>query len=351
MLDTVPRRSERPPRRKRLRVGRLVVLLIALGLVVAVLAGGVYYEWATGASGPQKPLVVTIPTGASGADVAALLKKEGVIRSTLAFRVLAKLRHASSGFQAGKYRLQTNMTISAVLEALKKGPFVETVRATFPEGLTVKETARRVEDQLGINASAFVKAATNGKWTLSPYLPEGTGTVEGFLYPSTYDFFKNATADDVVQRLLSQFKTEVAALPWGNAKALGLSDYEIVTVASLIEAETRFDVDRPKVAAVIYNRLKQGMHLEFDTTIQYALGKRKAKITFDDLKVKSPYNTYLHGGLPPTPITSPRLASLAAALNPAKADYLYFLAIDDAGHEKFTSSYAEFLQLKKKYLG
>jgi len=332
-------------------VGRLLVLLIALGLVVAVVAGGVYYEWATGASGPQKPLVVTIPIGATGSQVATLLKKDGVIRSVLAFRVLAKLRHFSSGFQAGQYRLKTNMTISAVLGALRQGPFVETVRATFPEGLTVKEMASRAHDQLGVKTSDFVKSATSGTWSLPPYLPGGEKTVEGFLFPSTYDFFKGASADDVIRRLIAQFKTEAAPLPWGNAKALGMSDYEIVIVASLIEAETRFDVDRPKVAAVIYNRLRRGMHLELDTTVQYALGKPKPKLTFDDLKVKSPYNTYLHPGLPPTPIKSPGVASLAAALNPANANYLYFLAIDAAGHEKFTSSYSEFRQLKKKYLG
>jgi UPF0755 protein len=339
------------PRRKRLGSGRLVLLLVVLGLIASVIAGGVYYEWATGASGQQKPLVLTIPSGATGAEVAALLKKEGVIRSALAFKVLAKLRHASSDFQAGKYRLRTNMTISAVLAALKQGPFVETVRATFPEGLTVKEMASRAHDQLGIKASDFVKSATSGKWKLAPYLPAGTKTVEGLLYPSTYDFFKGASADDVIQRLLTQFKTEATALPWSNAKALGMSDYDIVTIASMIEAETKFDVDRPKVAAVIYNRLRKGMALEIDATIQYALGKTKPKLTYDDLKVKSPYNTYTHQGLPPTPITSPSLASLTAALNPAKADYLYYLTTDAAGHEKFTSSYQEFLQLKKKYLG
>ncbi len=331
-------------------MGRLIFLLLIVGLVVAIVAGGLYYEWATGASGPQKRIDLTIPSGATGAQVADLLKKEGVIRSTFAFRLSAKFRGFSAGFQAGQYRLLTNMSVSAVLAALKRGPFAETVRATFPEGITVKEMAQKVESQLGIPAATFLASATSGRWKLPPYLPAHTKTVEGFLYPSTYDFFKDATAEDVVRRLLDQFQTESTKAPWSNAKKLGLTDYQVVVVASIIEAETKFDADRPNVAAVIFNRLKKGMPLESDATVEYALGTRKPKLTFADLKVKSPYNTYLHTGLPPTPICSPRLSSLEAALGPAKAGYLYFVA-DSEGHDHFASSYQEFLQLKRKYLG
>jgi len=348
VLDTLPRRSDRP-RRSRFRFGRLIVLLLILGLVGVVVAGGVYYEWVTGASGPQRQIVVTIPSGATGAEVADLLKKEGVIRSTLGFRLVSRLRHFSSGFQAGEYRLLTNMPVSAVLAALKRGPFVETVRATFPEGLTLKETATRAEDQLGIKAATFLKSATSGRWKVDPYLPHSSKTLEGFLYPSTYDFFKDATADDVIRRLVSQFRTEAAKLPWDNASKLGLTDYQVVILASIIEAETRFDADRPNVAAVFLNRLAKDMPLESDATIEYALGNRKPKLTFADLKVKSPFNTYTHQGLPPTPICSPRLSSLEAALNPAKVGYLYFVA-DSDGHDHFATTYEQFLSLKNKYL-
>ena len=339
----------------------VVLLALLLVLVGVVVAGGTYYEWAVGASGAQKPIVVTIPHGATGSDVGGILKEQGVIRSTLAFRVLARFRGFSGGFQAGRYHLKTNMSVSDVLAALKEGPFLESIRATFAEGWSVDRVAQRAHDALGINAKQFVKAANSGSYSVDDLLPPGTKTVEGFLFPSTYDFFKGATADGVIRRLLSQFQVEAAKLPWDNAKALGLSKYQVVVVASMIEREAKLDPDRPKVAAVIYNRLKKGMALQIDATILYGLEREGRPlsqcgtppavcVTNADLKVESPYNTYIHPGLPPTPIDSPSFASLVAALTPAKADYLYYVS-DSAGANHFASTYAEFLALKRKYLG
>jgi peptidoglycan lytic transglycosylase G len=348
-LDTLAQRSGRPERGSRRR-GLIVLLAFVLVMVGLAVAAGGYYEWAVGASGPQRPVSITIPSGATGSDVANLLKKEGVIRSTLGFRLLAKVRHFSSGFEAGRYNLKTNMPVSNVLDALKAGPVVQSLRVTFPEGYRLSQMAQRVKDKLGIKSSTFTKSADSGRWTLDPYLPAGTNTVEGFLFPSTYDFLKDSKATDVIQRLLQEFDKQAKTLSWTNAKALGVTDYEVVVIASLIEREARFDADRPKIAAVIYNRLKKGMPLEIDATIQYALGSW-APITIPDRQVDSPYNTYLHAGLPPTPIASPGLASLTAALNPAKANYLYYVVIDAAGHHGFTNSYAEFVKLKNKYKG
>ena len=348
MLETLERRSERP--RRRSRRGLVILLALFLLLVGVVAAGGAYYEWAVGASGPQTPIVLTIPAGATGSDVAKLLKDNGVIRSSLAFKLRSKFGGFSGGFEAGRYRLTTNMRIDDVLQVLKKGPFVDTLRVTFPEGYTVKQVAARAHEKLPISRSDFVASATSGKWTLGNYLPSGTKTVEGFLFPSTYDFFKDAKADDVITRVLQEFDKQAQSLPWTTATKLGVTNYEVVIVASLIEREAKFDTDRPHVAAVIYNRLKKGMALQFDSTIQYALGSPKLKLTFKELQVDSPYNTYLHTGLPPTPIDSPGVNSLAAALAPSDAGYLYFVA-DSNGHDHFTSSYQEFLTLKKKYLG
>jgi UPF0755 protein len=344
MLDTLPKRSERPTRRRGLLVLLSVVILMAL---VAGAIGG-FYGWATGASGPQRKVVLLIPRGATGAQVADMLKNKGVIRSGFAFRVLARFRGFRHGFEAGKYTsLTTNMTIPNVLAALRKGPLVEEVSVGFPEGLTITGAAARASEVLGFSESAFVKAATSGRFSLSPYLPPGTKTVEGFMFPDTYDFLKDATTRDVIQRLLRQFRSVAsreALQP--RARALGYTPYEVVIVASLVEREARFPEDRPKIAAVIYNRLKKGMLLQVDATVEYALGRHKQKLTFADLKVKSLYNTYLHAGLPPTPIASPGLASLEAALAPAKADYLYYVVVDKAGHHYFTASYQDFLNHK-----
>ncbi len=350
MLETTPRRERRHERRRGLVILLVLILVVGGPLVV----GGGWWFWATGSAGAHERLVIQIPSGASGSQVADLLKEKGVIRSSTAFRLLAKFRHQSGGFEAGTYTtLATNMTPEQALTALEGGPLPKkTIKATFPEGLTVAQTAQRAQDELGILRKDFVTAATSGTWTLPPYLPKDEKTLEGFLYPQTYDFEAGVDANDTIKRLLDEFVTATKDLPWDNYKKLGLkSRYQVVIVASMIEREAKFDEDRGKIATVIYNRLKKGMPLQIDATVEYALGTYKPKLTFQDLKVDSPYNTYLHTGLPPTPIASPGLASIEAALSPTPGDWLYYVVIDAAGHHGFASTYSEFLRLKNQYKG
>jgi UPF0755 protein len=300
--------------------------------------------------------VIQIPAGASGSQVAELLKDKGIIRSATAFRLLAKFRHETGGFEAGTYTsLATNMTPEQALNALKADgqPLPKkTIKATFPEGLTVAQTAQDAQNDLGVVRKDFLAAATSGTWKLPPYLPKGTKTLEGFLYPNTYQFDAGVDATGLITRLLAEFTSATKDLPWDNYKKLGLKNrYEVVIVASMIEREAKFEEDRGKIATVIYNRLKKGMPLQIDATVEYALGTYKPKLTFDDLKVNSPYNTYLHSGLPPTPIASPGLASIEAALSPTPGDWLYYVVIDAAGHHGFASTYSAFLKLKNQYKG
>jgi UPF0755 protein len=346
MLETLPKRAERPPKEHRRRRGLIILAAFIALLAIVAFAAGSWYVNATGASGPQTPVVITIPAGATGSQVAELLKENDVIRSTFAFKIQVKFRGFSHGFQAGQYNLTTNMTVSAVLAALKKGPSVESVSVTFPEGYSVAEFAARAEEELGIPAADFIKAATTGKLLLPPYLPKGKSTVEGFLFPDTYEFLKDTTAASVIEKLLAQFNQVAGTLPWDQAATLHVSKYGIVVIASMIEEEAKFDEDRAKIAAVIFNRLAAGMPLQIDATIEYALGKHKTKLTARDLKIDSPYNTYVHTGLPPTPISSPGEASLSAALNPVKANYLYYVVCDALGHHAFTDNYDDFLKLK-----
>jgi UPF0755 protein len=351
MIETRPKIAERPPGRRRRR-GLIILLVLILLLAGTAAALGGYYTWAIGASGPQRPVNLVIPPGATGDEVAELLKEHEVIRSPLAFRIFSRFRGLSSGFQAGRYELTTNMAVEDVIEVLKTGPIVDSVRVTFPEGYIVPQMAERAREGLGIKRSAFVRLAESGDYALEPYLPEGTSTVEGFLFPSTYDFLKDVDADIVIQRLLEEFAQQVEALPWENAKELGLTPYEVVVVASMIEKEARIQEDRPKIAAVIYNRLKIDMQLGIDATVRYAVGKPTEPLTQSDLDVDSPYNTRKVAGLPPTPIASPGLAAIEAALNPAKVDYLYFLVVDpDSGKHEFTTTYEEFLRLKDQAQG
>jgi UPF0755 protein len=305
------------------------------------------YRYATGASGPSRPVAVEIPEGATAEDVGAILEDAGVIRSSLAFRLVAQLRGVGSSLQAGSYSLLTNLTVSEVFDVLDDGPVVKTVTATFPEGLEVGEAAVVASESLGVDEGAFREVATSGQFTVPPYLPQGVGTVEGFLFPKTYEFPAMVDEHAVINRLLDQFEQEADSLDWSSAEDLGLSPYEVVVVASLIEREARVPGDRAKVSAVIHNRLREGMPLQIDATVQYALPEGNRLLTEEDYGFKSPYNTYLHPGLPPTPIASPGLASLRAALEPADADYLYFLVVDEeTGRHAFTDTYQEFLRLK-----
>ncbi len=324
--------------------------LLAFLLVLVVLAGGAFafYRYSTGASGPSRPVAIEIPSGATASDVGRILEDAGVVRSDLAFRVAAGLEGVGASLQAGRYDLRTNMTVDQAIAVLGAGPLgEETVTVTIPEGLEVEEIAAEVGGTLVFEAGTFVEAATNGEHVLPPYLPEGTESLEGFLFPKTYEFDPKADPEQVIATLLAQFEEEASTLDWGRAKALGLSPYEVVIAASLIEREARAAEDRAKVSAVIHNRLEEGMALQIDATVQYALPEKNRLLTLEDYEFESPYNTYLHPGLPPTPIASPGLASLEAALNPADEDYLYFVVVDpETGAHEFAETYDEFLDLK-----
>ena len=323
--------------------------LLAFLVVLALVGGGIFaYRWATGApEGPSRPVAFEVRQGWTLSRIADELVAADVIRSSIGFRVAA--RGVEDEIQAGDYELRTNMTPGQVLAVLRAGPIIETVSLTVPEGLELREVAGVVAEDLGLDAKRFEEAATSGEFSLPPYLPEGTDTVEGFLFPKTYELSPEVTEEDVITRLLTQFEEEAAGLDWGNAKQLGLSPYEVVVVASLIEREARVAEDRTKISAVIHNRLREGMPLQIDATVQYALPEENRELTFEDYEYDSPYNTYLHAGLPPTPIASPGAASLDAALNPADEDYLYFVVVDpESGAHEFAETYEEFLRLKEQ---
>ncbi len=225
----------------------------------------------------------------------------------------------ASEIRAGTYTLTRGMDLDQIMVVLTSPPpKVPTVNVLIPPGYRLTQIAARVQQALGIPQKAFLDAANSGDYALEPYLPKGTSTVEGFLFPETYRFAKQGTtADEVITRLLDQFRSEAQGLPWENAKSLGVTPYQIVVIASMIEEEAKIDADRPKIAAVIYNRLAKGMTLGIDATVGYIDPDPSNGLTDADLAIDSPYNTRLNPGLPPTPIASPWTASLRAALEPA----------------------------------
>jgi UPF0755 protein len=342
------------PERGRHRRGRrgLKLLIAFLVLVAAVgVSGFTYYRWCQGGSGPQRAVTLTIPKGASGGDVVSMLQDRGVIRCGLVSRIELKRRDVA--FEAGTYQLTTHMTLDDAIAVLERGPGEPpSVRFTIPEGWRLTQIAERADEVLGIPKSDFLDAATSGTYALEPYLPAGTPFPEGFLFPNTYRFATTGvTADDVIRTMLNQFGSQARALPWAKAKRLGVSDFQVVTIASMIEREARVTKDRAKIAAVIYNRLKVGMTLGIDATLQYVDPDPSDGLTDADLAIDSPYNTRLHTGLPPTPIASPGLASLQAALQPADVNFLYYVLCGADGHHAFARTYDQFLQLKASCLG
>lgn len=338
-----------PPRRRRARLtplGKLVVFLLVLLVPLGGL--GLYAKNVSGGSGAGRPVAVVIEPGSSASEIADTLEKAGVIKAAWLFRLYSRIKGTAKNLKPGEYEFRTNMSYAAVVTILEKGPAIEITRVSLPEGKTVRETAR-IMAEAGFTAEQFLTEATNGKHATT-YLPKGSKNLEGFLFPKTYDFEEGTTAAQAVDRLLSQFQKETASLDWTRASKLGVTPYQIVIIASLIEREARVPQDRAKIARVIYNRIARGMRLQIDATVQYAIfldtGSYKNPLLTDDYGYRSRYNTYQIDGLPPAPIASPGLASLQAALNPADGKWLYYVLINDKGEHGFANTYDEFVRLK-----
>jgi len=332
---------------------------VALGLVFLLLVGGAivagirYYAWCQGASGPQRPLSFTVPEGATGGEVVTALHEEGVIRCGTVSTWLLRTSGLQDQILAGTYDLTTNMVPEDAFKALTEPPPpVPTVRLTIPEGYRLTQIADRVAEVVGIPAARFLRAADDGSWSLPPYLPDGEGSLEGFLFPQTYQIVKGTRDPDaVIQRLLDEFRTEAEGLNWDNAEKLGVTPYEAVIIASMIEKEAKVPKDRPLIAGVIYNRLREGMTLGIDATLLYDDPTPDGQLSSSDLESDGPYNTRRNPGLPPTPIASPGLASLESALNPAKTDYLYYVLCGADGHHEFSVTYEQHLANVQRCLG
>ena len=317
----------------------LLAVLVAFALVVGV-AGLWYSRQANPPGSPGAKVSVTFPPGSSTAYIAAVLDQKKVITSARLFRYYLRIK-GSGPFQAGDYTFRTHESFGAAAAILSKGPTVVVNRLTIPEGYTIKQIAAQVGKLPNHSADRFMAVATSGE-IRSRYEQPGSNNLEGLLFPDTY--FVRPTDDEkaILQRMVSQFETRAAAAGVdAAATSVGISPYQSIIVASMIEREAKIDEDRGKVAQVIYNRLHKNMLLQIDATVVYALGGDKTRVLFSDLKVQSPYNTYLYKGLPPTPISSPGAAALHAALNPTPGTWLFYVVVDAQGHHAFANTEAE----------
>jgi UPF0755 protein len=335
------------------RRGKLVVTLVVLFVLgSALLLGGEIYLHSVGyfgASAPGPAVQVTIPKGASASQIGAILVSKGVIKSSFGFRLAAYLKGGAEKIEAGTYVLHKGLTAPDALSALQHTAAQQSfVTVTFPEGSWLKDFGTILERDTGISGHSFVSLATSGK-VRSRYEPATVNTLEGLLFPSTYQVVGSDSAKSVLDRLVTEFEKQAATIDFSAAATQGYSPYQVITVASMVEAEAKVDADRPRIAEVIYNRLKAGMPLGIDATVDYAIGHHVTELTKSDLAIDSPYNTRLNAGLPPTPIGAPGLSSLKAAGNPAQGDLMYYVLADCSGHHAFASTYAQFLQDKAAY--
>lgn len=325
-------------------VAALVVVGLAVVFGLKSLGGGTSdYEGA--GSGTA---VVVVAKGDSLREIGRSLAAAGVVATESAFVDAASADSRAESIAPGSYQLRSAMSGEEAL-ALMLDPASRVVKkVAVPEGWRFEKTVTAAAKGTGISEDALRESLSRaGSLGLPSY---AEGNVEGFLFPATYEFGPDVTADDVVSAMLARFDQAASDADLeAAATAKGLTPLEVITVASLVQGESSTE-DYDKVARVIYNRLKAGMRLQFDSTVNYALGSTDLQLSADQLATDSPYNTYRNKGLPPGPINSPGDAAIQAALNPATGTWLYFVATDPANKiTEFATSYDDFLALKRKF--
>ena len=310
----------------------------AAALGAAIAARGAWIAWMIfSAPLPLRATTVVIAEGSGVGSIADQLYRQGVLKHPTALRLLALLRGASSQLHAGEYVFPAHQSADAILRRLLIGGVAPYARVTIPEGFTARQIAQRLA------AAGLGDDRTYERLFLhTPLTIDGQRTVnmEGFLFPDTYEFDRHASPRENAARMVAEFVRMLPPDAAKRARTLGMTVPQVVTVASLIEREAKVDGERALMAGIYYHRLRMGMPLEVDATIEYALPAHHAVLTYHDLAVGSPYNTYRHGGLPPTPIANPGLASLRAAFEPQASPFLYYV-YRGQGHHAFARTLAE----------
>ena len=284
-------------------------------------------------------------------EIAQQLEDKGIIEYSFLFKIFSKLSTAEEKITPGTYTLSSHLDYRAIVTNLKEveGP-LKTVRVTIPEGRNMMETFQLLEENGVCDVDVLLECASNYEFDYHFLNPDKLGTekrLEGFLFPDTYEFYVDSDPEDAIEKFLDNFERRVKEHMYLKADEMGYTFDEIMTIASMIEMEAATDSERTTISSVIYNRLKSYdfPRLQIDATVQYALGEHKDALSYDDLQVDSPYNTYLYEGLPPGPISNPGIVSIGAALNPDSTNYYYYALSTDGTHKFFTyySSFQEFV--------
>jgi UPF0755 protein len=373
-LEPLPRRTvahpgrRRPPKRRTPRrptrssytkatggfAGRRILAVVGLALIgLALYAINATFQPFHG--DPEGSVAVTIPPNTDVGEIGRLLAEQGVVDSGTFFRINATVTGRRGGLKPGDYELTRNMSNGAAIEALTQGPEVKVVPTfsiTIPEGRARSEVVPLVEDNGKVRGdyerATESRAAVRRARELG--LPRGSRNLEGFLFPATYELVDPSPARDLVAKQLDAFESYFSEINLRRARRANLTPYDVVIIASMVEREAQLDRERPLVAAVIWNRLQDGMTLGIDATIRYAEDNWTEPLRQSELDRDTPYNTRINRGLPPTPIGNPGQASLEAAANPAREDYLFYVVKPGTcGEHAFSSTDAQFQRDLARY--
>ncbi|WP_432358472.1 endolytic transglycosylase MltG [Sporosarcina sp. UB5] len=354
--------------RKEVKIVRRIVFIVALVLIIGGLIGGrAVYKYISEALQPVDPkseevIEVEIPIGSGLTSISEILEAKGLVKDAKIFKYYAKFNNESQ-FQAGSYGLTKAMTLDELIESLKTGKVYRTplFTMTIPEGLTLDQIAAIVEKRTGIQKKEFLDYVNDEQTIVDlmgryPHVltDEILGEdvrypLEGYLFPATYPFYEEKpTVQTVVTTMLNATSDNITPY-FAFLESEGKSVHWLLTFASLLEREATAKTDRETIASVFYNRMDEGMPLQTDPTVLYALGVHKDRVLYADLEVQDPYNTYVHTGLPPGPIANAGRSSIEAVVDPSITDYFYFLA-DKEGNNHFAKNYDEHLKNRREFL-
>lgn len=342
-----------PPSRHRRTWGRRIAALVSVGIAALMIVTSIVLlrgsdETTDFAGEGTGEVTVVVSRGDTLTEIGAKLQDAGVIAASESFVNAASVDDRSSTIGPGRYTLKRQMSAIAALDLMLDPVSRADSRLVLPEGLRLEQTVSIAADATNLPKSDFQKVLQKpGQLGLPAWAKDRP---EGFMFPASYDLTGDETARSVLRQLVKRFNQAAADTGLAERAAhVGLSPYEALIVASLLQAEVA-PQDFKKAARVIYNRLDANMPLQLDSTVSYALGTTDLQLSADELKTSSPYNTYVRRGLPPRPINSPGEAAIEAALSPAKGKWLYFVTVDPSTHEtKFAKSYARFLELKREF--
>jgi UPF0755 protein len=335
-----------------MKIFKIFLLVIAgVILLAAVFAGGVGYGiyYAIAPVGGTQVVKIEVPEGATAGEIGRKLEVNGLIRNILVFRAAVRATGCGGDFKPGRYVIDPNCNVMQIIEQLKKGEGALRL-VTIPEGLTIRQIGEVFEQNRVMSAADFMRTLQNYDYKIDGRTIKNP---EGYLLPDTYDFPESYTNDQVIRVLVRAFN-EIALKMYEEKKhelPVELTLHEVITLASMVEREAQVPEERPTIAMVYYNRLKKNMLLQCDATVQFALGKQKEILTYADLKIDSPYNTYLYKGLPPGPIANPGIKSIKAVLAPENNDYLFYVRNDvkNDGSHVFTRTYQEHQDAIRQY--